>query len=242
MRVSPFNVVNAQDFLFPAAVTTLYLSRQTKPRYSGVLCGPVPHWTVTPYSVAFFVALNGGMMIKAIETVYNGYKFRSRLEARWAVFFDALGIEYQYEVEGFDLDGTWYLPDFWLPEQKWWIEIKPKVGNVDHGKLIRLSNQPAMVILLQGNVWFDEYRMDVFYAGNKFWVASGSFVLALQEPAWKLGIVLQSQDGSELYWASSEVAADRQYFWPTQLYHELSYDGLIDRLMHAYTAARQARF
>jgi len=39
--------------------------------------------------------------IKAIETVYNGYKFRSRLEARWAVFFDALGIEYEYEKEGF---------------------------------------------------------------------------------------------------------------------------------------------
>lgn len=26
------------------------------------------------------------MGITAIETVYNGYKFRSRLEARWAVF------------------------------------------------------------------------------------------------------------------------------------------------------------
>jgi hypothetical protein len=28
--------------------------------------------------------------IKAIETSYKGYRFRSRLEARWAVFFDAL--------------------------------------------------------------------------------------------------------------------------------------------------------
>ena len=26
--------------------------------------------------------------IKAIETYYKGYRFRSRLEARWAVFFD----------------------------------------------------------------------------------------------------------------------------------------------------------
>ena len=34
-------------------------------------------------------------MIKAIDTVYNGYKFRSRLEARWAVFFDEIGIEYR---------------------------------------------------------------------------------------------------------------------------------------------------
>lgn len=52
-------------------------------------------------------------MIKAIETRYKGYNFRSRLEARWAVFFDALGIEWEYEPEGFELpDGTRYLPDF----------------------------------------------------------------------------------------------------------------------------------
>jgi len=45
-------------------------------------------------------------MVKAINTEYNGYRFRSRLEARWAVFFDALGIKYRYEVEGFDLRGS----------------------------------------------------------------------------------------------------------------------------------------
>jgi hypothetical protein len=51
--------------------------------------------------------------VKAIETVYNGYRFRSRLEARWAVFFDALGVEYEYEPEGFELpSGRRYLPDF----------------------------------------------------------------------------------------------------------------------------------
>lgn len=54
--------------------------------------------------------------IKAIETHYKGYHFRSRLEARWAVFFDALGIQWEYEHEGYDLDGEWYLPDFWLPD------------------------------------------------------------------------------------------------------------------------------
>ena len=35
--------------------------------------------------------------IRAIETSYDGYRFRSRLEARWAVFFNEAGIEYQYE-------------------------------------------------------------------------------------------------------------------------------------------------
>src|SRR5436190_15329968 len=64
------------------------------------------------------------MRLQPIETRYNGYRFRSRLEARWAVFFNALGVPYEYEKEGYDLDGVRYLPDFWLPEQDCWIEIK----------------------------------------------------------------------------------------------------------------------
>lgn len=63
--------------------------------------------------------------IKAIQTEYNGYKFRSRLEARWAVFFDALNIKYEYEPEGYTLpDGTKYLPDFYLPKSDVHIEVK----------------------------------------------------------------------------------------------------------------------
>lgn len=62
--------------------------------------------------------------IKAIETKYKGYRFRSRLEARWAVFFDALGVRWEYEKEGFEFNGIRYLPDFWLPDLKLWLEIK----------------------------------------------------------------------------------------------------------------------
>lgn len=63
--------------------------------------------------------------IKPIETVYNGYRFRSRLEARWAVFFDALGVKWEYEKEGYDLrEAGWYLPDFWLPQVEMWAEVK----------------------------------------------------------------------------------------------------------------------
>lgn len=73
--------------------------------------------------------------IKAIETVYNGYRFHSRLEARYAVFFDALGIKYEYEKEGYDLgEAGWYLPDFWLPELKCWIEIKGESPSADEKK------------------------------------------------------------------------------------------------------------
>ena len=62
--------------------------------------------------------------LKAIETRYKGYRFRSRLEARWAVFFDALGVPWEYEKEGYRLPSGLYLPDFWLPKQACWIEVK----------------------------------------------------------------------------------------------------------------------
>lgn len=79
------------------------------------------------------------MNIKAIETKYKGYRFRSRLEARWAVFFDALGIDWRYECDGFEKKqehedaqgnitehpGLRYLPDFFLPDYGTWAEVKP---------------------------------------------------------------------------------------------------------------------
>ena len=37
------------------------------------------------------------MEIKAIDTFYNDHLFRSRLEARWAVFFDAMKLPFRYE-------------------------------------------------------------------------------------------------------------------------------------------------
>ena len=74
-----------------------------------------------------------GKIVKPIETIYNGYKFRSRLEARWAVFFDALNLQWDYEPEGYDLcEYGYYLPDFWVHcpnhyyhNAGYWVEIKP---------------------------------------------------------------------------------------------------------------------
>lgn len=80
--------------------------------------------------------------LKPIDTVYKGYKFRSRLEARWAVFFDEIGIKWQYEVEGFALsDGRNYLPDFKITtinKITCWVEIKP-LDDLGDGKLQRFS-------------------------------------------------------------------------------------------------------
>lgn len=73
------------------------------------------------------------MSAKAIETLYKGHRFRSRLEARWAVFLDAIKTPWEYEKEGYELPSGRYLPDFWLPELHAWMEVKPGsvVGDAD---------------------------------------------------------------------------------------------------------------
>ena len=70
--------------------------------------------------------------IKPIQTRYKGYHFRSRLEARYAVFFDALGIKWEYEKEGYDLgEHGYYLPDFFLPDYNRYVEIKPTLPDLE---------------------------------------------------------------------------------------------------------------
>ena len=88
-------------------------------------------------------------LLKPIETVFDGYRFRSRLEARWAVFFKTLGIPYEYEKEGYDLDGVWYLPDFWMPSLDCWIEIKfeaPTDIEVTKAEKLCLTSQKPVYI------------------------------------------------------------------------------------------------
>lgn len=64
--------------------------------------------------------------LHAIETYYAGCRFRSRTEARWGVFFNALDIPWHYEPQGYTVGplGTPYLPDFWLPSMEVWVEVK----------------------------------------------------------------------------------------------------------------------
>lgn len=112
--------------------------------------------------------------IKAIETRYKGHRFRSRLEARWAVFFDALGIPWHYELEGFELsNGTRYLPDFWLPTVNsrsidscgLHVEIKPATPH--QGDLIKAatlaSDTAGTVAILTGWVGSGTSRRSRFY-------------------------------------------------------------------------------
>ncbi len=74
---------------------------------------------------------------KSIPTKYSGHTFRSRLEARVAVFFDVLNLSWEYEPEGYDLPiNGWYLPDFLLKKNEKlkhdiWVECKGKEPTIE---------------------------------------------------------------------------------------------------------------
>jgi hypothetical protein len=69
------------------------------------------------------------MVIQAIPTTFRGIKYRSILEANWAQWLRERGFNAQYEKRKFKLErGIWYLPDFYIPEIKTFIEVK---GNME---------------------------------------------------------------------------------------------------------------
>lgn len=90
--------------------------------------------------------------MKPIQTFYKGYYFHLRLEARWAIFLDALNAKWSYEAEGFDLDGIWYLPDFWVHDWNVWIEIKGKPASEEENRKCKLLARASgkSVLLLVG--------------------------------------------------------------------------------------------
>ena len=69
--------------------------------------------------------------MQALKTFYNHNKYRSRLEAKWAVYFDQMGVKFEYEPAGFNIGHKCYLPDFYLPELDTYIEVKPESGDRD---------------------------------------------------------------------------------------------------------------
>lgn len=118
-------------------------------------------------------------MIKAIETRWKGYRFRSRLEARWAVFFDACGYQWEYEPEGYELEGgIRYLPDFKIFGEDsngdynvFLCEVKPS------GKKLT-SQEQAKITAFQKAV-----EEDVYSGGRKLICGYGDFIILEGAPS-----------------------------------------------------------
>lgn len=91
----------------------------------------------------------GTPTIGAIETTYRGQQFRSRLEARWAVFFDEMGITWEYEPCGYQSENgrLKYLPDFWLPQFNAFWEVKPTNGYpLDKAEMLSRRTRVSVIV------------------------------------------------------------------------------------------------
>lgn len=75
--------------------------------------------------------------MRAIQTIYNGVLFRSKLEAQWAAFFDKNRMPWLYEPEAFVLNGgLCYTPDFYFPDTDTWFEVKGFMDDFSRDKCI----------------------------------------------------------------------------------------------------------
>lgn len=176
--------------------------------------------------------------IKPIETHYKGYRFRSRLEARWAVFFDAIGIRYLYEPEGFRLsDGTLYLPDFYLPESKAFFEVKGVMNEIDMHKIeqfIKDSKRPCII----GYDDFTFNSCDALWEDDYALTDKSSSVLVRCRECGKM--YFSGMQGS--YVCQCCGAYDGDHYFEVQCSGDHSFYFTELKVKNAIDAARQARF
>lgn len=122
--------------------------------------------------------MNEQVKIKAIETEYRGYRFRSRTEARWAIFFDELGFKWDYELEGFKLpSGIQYLPDFYLHDFDVWFEVKGSLettSEIDRDKINEFALHKNIIVAFgnpdKNHMFFlrEGISYDVVFSPNPF--------------------------------------------------------------------------
>jgi hypothetical protein len=66
-----------------------------------------------------------GQRCEAIKIFYNGVNYKSKLEGKWAAYFNYLGVGAGYEFEdGFPTSAGVYCPDFFIFKSGWFIEVK----------------------------------------------------------------------------------------------------------------------
>ena len=121
-------------------------------------------------------------MIMPLETFYHGVYFRSKTEARFAVFLDCLGIKWEYEPQGFDLgNGLKYLPDFkiynvstyhgngFITYDYMWVEVKG-IWDDENGKLTQRDFEKIMRFsfddTFDGDCWGREVKNPIWVVGN----------------------------------------------------------------------------
>jgi hypothetical protein len=178
--------------------------------------------------------------IKAIETWYRGIRFRSRLEARWAVLFDALGIHWEYEEQGYVVDGRPYLPDFRLTKWGTWVEVKGHVAALDHELMLAAAKDlPAAsdgrpTLLLLSSIP-QPGKADIAWIGLQACDDPDGERIVI-DSHWRLGPgALEYADTS----SATAVSCGDDHLWLEPVW---SNEKALPSTKAAYLAARSARF
>jgi len=169
-----------------------------------------------------FPSADGGCQkIRPIPTFYKGYKFRSRLEARWAVFFDNMDIQWDSEPVGYVLStGEPYLPDFWLPTFNGGMHVEVKregVDDKDFSKARQLAQD------LEGLMWLAEGTPDIKAYPVVCWKEAPGWPCPME----RMGIPNYSYAKNTMCYEPGLLALE---------------DDGFERLKKAVYAARSARF
>ena len=181
--------------------------------------------------------------IEPIPTFYNGCHFRSRTEARWAIFFDCLMLEWHYEPEGFKMGPPhkkiYYLPDFFLPEINAYVEIKgPSPNTKDLRKIMTFKalKTDVNMIVLFGSV-YPERQGYMLYGkdkGDEQWFESHSAYFAVCQKCRTGLYIVSDDDNGDIFCL---IPCQGQCFGPEKI------NTIIDSfIMEAYRTASYARF
>jgi hypothetical protein len=180
------------------------------------------------------------MTVEAIPTEWNGYRTRSRLEMRWIVVLDYLGISFQYEPEGYRFpDGTCYLCDFRIDKQeRWvgdgcWIETKGQEPTTEEEYkawlLAKYTKKP--VYILFGDCWLPVDKSNKDHDGGYLYYPNGDW----ENFQWLYQCPKCEKNGIGLFGQSVESLCGCPV--PT-----IKQNDLNPKLMAAFRKARGTRF
>ncbi len=162
-----------------------------------------------------------GIKMEGIATMYHGRRFRSRLEARWAVMFDLVG--WRYEYEPYDLSG--WIPDFALfGAEEILVEVKPysSLKEFDTGNLLTALRDT------------EKWGKEILLLGSTLMATTNTIAVWAERPAVILGHLGEFEKGIGRefrgeYWFSRAIL---NHYGVWGFYHEEG--GWGDRISGLY--------
>ncbi len=166
---------------------------------------------------------------ESVSTRWNGHQFRSRREARWAIFLDAAGIRWKYEPRVITVSGRMrgivyrWLPDFWLPQYGQFCEVKGFLYHDGFARLMGIARGADRDIVVLGHAndpWTPRWPMQLHrHADGKLYGLPWNpgpprLHRAISEDQFTPDLLLAGFPIVPPEWAESPLAAARRHRFP----------------------------